>query len=162
MASVIVWALGYFPLPDNPDIGKQEQQEQSYIGRIGKTIEPVFRPMGFDWRLDVGLLAGVGAKEIVASTMGVLYTNNDSFKDDNEYNNESGKYELLRHQMTADIAKRNNIFIRCGKAFGHANGFLFLAFCVALLPLCGNHCGHKRRNGAVGNGACLLPSTPQH
>ena len=45
------------------------------MGQVGKAIEPVFRPMGFNWRLDVGLLAGVGAKEIVASTMGVLYTN---------------------------------------------------------------------------------------
>ena len=109
VASIIVWALGYFPLPDAPNMGKQAQQEQSYIGRIGKAVEPVFRPMGFDWRLDVGLLAGVGAKEIVASTMGVLYANNDSFGDDNEYNDEGGKYELLRHQMTSDIAKRNNI-----------------------------------------------------
>mgnify|MGYP000843693034 FL=1 len=134
VASVIVWALGYFPLPDNPDMGKQEQQEQSYIGRIGKTIEPVFRPMGFDWRLDVGLLAGVGAKEIVASTMGVLYTNNDSFKDDNEYNNESGKYELLRHQMTADIAKRNNISYDAAKPLATLTAFCFLLFVLLYFP----------------------------
>ena len=134
VASVIVWALGYFPLPDNPDIGKQEQQEQSYIGRIGKTIEPVFRPMGFDWRLDVGLLAGVGAKEIVASTMGVLYTNNDSFGDDNEYNDESGKYELLRHQMTADIAKRNNISYDAAKPLATLTAFCFLLFVLLYFP----------------------------
>ena len=68
-ASIIVWALGYFP--HNDSLTPQQQQEQSYIGRIGKTIEPVFRPQGFDWKLDVGLVAGIGAKEIVASTMGV-------------------------------------------------------------------------------------------
>ncbi len=49
-------------------------QENSYIGRIGKTIEPVMRPVGFDWKMSVSLLSGMAAKEIVISTMGVLYT----------------------------------------------------------------------------------------
>lgn len=72
VASVIVWALGYFP--HNPQLTPQEQLEQSYIARMGKTIEPVFQPQGFNWKLDVSLIAGVGAKEIVASTIGVLYS----------------------------------------------------------------------------------------
>ena len=100
VASIIVWALGYFP--HNEQLSPREQQEQSYIGRIGKAVEPVFRPQGFDWKLDVGLISGVGAKEIVASTMGVLYSNNDSFGDDKGYNDQSGKYEILHKQMTAD------------------------------------------------------------
>lgn len=100
VASVIVWALGYFPHDES--LSMREQQEQSYIGRIGKTIEPVFRAQGFDWKLDVGLVAGIGAKEVVASTMGVLYANNDSFGDDEAYNNEGGKYDTLLAQMTAD------------------------------------------------------------
>ena len=100
VASIIVWALGYFP--HNEQLSPREQQEQSYIGRIGKAVEPVFRPQGFDWKLDVGLISGVGAKEIVASTMGVLYSNNDSFGDDKSYNDQSGKYEILHKQMTAD------------------------------------------------------------
>ena len=54
VASVIVWALGYFPHDDG--LSNQAQKEQSYIGRIGKAIEPVFRPQGFDWKLDVSLL----------------------------------------------------------------------------------------------------------
>lgn len=100
VASIIVWALGYFPHDES--LSMREQQEQSYIGRIGKTIEPVFRAQGFDWKLDVGLVAGIGAKEVVASTMGVLYANNDSFGDDEAYNNEGGKYDTLLAQMTAD------------------------------------------------------------
>ena len=100
VASIIVWALGYFP--HNEQLSPREQQEQSYIGRIGKAVEPVFRPQGFDWKLDVGLISGVGAKEIVASTMGVLYSNNDSFGDDKSYNDQSVKYEILHKQMTAD------------------------------------------------------------
>ena len=100
VASILVWALGYFPHDDS--LSPREQQEQSFIGRVGKAIEPVFRPQGFNWKLDVGLVAGVGAKEIVASTMGVLYASNDSFADDTTYDNESGKYDSLLAQMSAD------------------------------------------------------------
>ena len=99
VASVIVWALGYFPHDDS--LGIQQQQEQSYIGRLGKTIEPVFRPQGFDWKLDVSLIAGVGAKEIVASTMGVLYANDEEVGADNGEDH-SDRYQNLRQKMEAD------------------------------------------------------------
>jgi ferrous iron transport protein B len=77
VASIIVWALSYFP--HNDALSKQEQQEQSIMGRMGKAVEPVFSLQGFNWKLDVSLIAGVGAKEIVASTVGVLYSNDESF-----------------------------------------------------------------------------------
>ncbi len=106
IASIIIWALGYFPLnnkiTDNIDVEiknftetynsgekknsfyleKIEQletkkslihQENSYIGRIGKFIEPAIRPLGFDWKIGVSIVTGIAAKEIVVSTMGVLY-----------------------------------------------------------------------------------------
>lgn len=98
VASIIVWALGYFP--HNEELDNQAQQEQSYIGRIGKTIEPIFRPQGFDWKLDVSLIAGVGAKEIVASTMGVLYADDESVADDTTA--DISKYQTLRMKMEAD------------------------------------------------------------
>lgn len=99
VASIIVWALGYFPHDDS--LEQQEQQEQSYIGRMGKTIEPLFYPQGFDWKLDVSLIAGVGAKEIVASTMGVLYANDEEVADDNS-ENLGARYVNLHKKMTAD------------------------------------------------------------
>ena len=116
LASIIIWALGYFPqttpqteqyktdtqhlitdidrqiaLENNPESIAQLttlrdsienniqsdlqflQQENSYIGRLGKLIEPVIKPLGFDWKLGISILTGVAAKEIVVSTMGVLY-----------------------------------------------------------------------------------------
>ena len=97
MASIIVWALGYFP--HNESIPQEQQQEQSYIGRMGKAIEPIFAPQGFNWKLDVSLLAGVGAKEIVASTIGVLYSGDDSFGDDEEFSDDAEKYTRLRQIM---------------------------------------------------------------
>jgi ferrous iron transport protein B len=99
VASIIVWALGYFPHDES--LPRQEQQEQSYIGRIGKVIEPVFRPQGFDWKLDVSLIAGVGAKEIVASTMGVLYADDEEVADDS-IGDQSERYANLRQKMEAN------------------------------------------------------------
>lgn len=95
VASIIVWFLGYYP--HNDKLTAQQQQEQSYIGTIGKTIEPIFTPQGFDWKLDVGLISGIGAKEIVASSMGVLYAN-----DVNATENNDAKYEQMYKRMSAD------------------------------------------------------------
>lgn len=100
VASIIVWALGYFP--HNQHLSKAEQQEQSYIGRIGKAMQPAFMAQGFSWKLDVGIVAGVGAKEIVASTIGVLYSPEEGVGEDGAASNEPEKYSQLRKQMTAD------------------------------------------------------------
>ena len=69
--SVCIWFLGYFPRHEGQTAAYQ--QEHSFIGSIGKAIEPLNEPLGFNWKMDVGLLAGVGAKELVISTMGVTY-----------------------------------------------------------------------------------------
>jgi ferrous iron transport protein B len=103
VASVVVWALGYFPreVEYSQDYDRQiealassqtaditaaeseitrlhlqkdaERQEQSYIGRLGHFVEPAIEPLGFDWKIGVSLISGLIAKEIVVSTMGVLY-----------------------------------------------------------------------------------------
>ena len=110
MASMVIWALGYFPrdveyskdyatpsslrseqlwkrnsfrddleqnvtqeLISTLQRKEAERQEHSYIGRLGKSIEPVIRPLGFDWKMGISLVTGFAAKEIVVSTMGVLY-----------------------------------------------------------------------------------------
>lgn len=100
VASIIVWALGYFPNDDATT--DANRLENSYIGKIGKTVEPIFKPQGFDWKLDVGLLAGTAAKEIVASTMGVIYTADNSFGDDDSYSDNNVKYRKLYAQMQSD------------------------------------------------------------
>ena len=138
VASIIVWALSYWPLPSSPrggedwplsnsprwgedslsacnndtigfaalppteGAGRGASMENSYLGRMGKAIEPIFAPQGFNWKLDVSLIAGVGAKEIVASTMGVLYSGDDSFGDDDAFSADTDKYTRLRQQMAAD------------------------------------------------------------
>lgn len=66
-ASVIIWALTYFPT------GSIDHMEDSYLAMIGHWMEPVMRPLGFDWKMSVCLLTGLPAKEAIVSTMGILY-----------------------------------------------------------------------------------------
>ncbi len=111
-ASIIVWALSYFPTNED----RRLQAENSYMAKIGKTIEPVMRPCGFDWRQSVSLLAGVGAKEVVASTMAVVYaTSSDEAamleEDFESEENESRISELIRNNMTPLSAASMLLFI---------------------------------------------------
>lgn len=75
VCSLLIWALGYFPRGEYQTV--QEQQENSYIGMVGKSIEPVLEPIGLDWKMGVGIVSGVGAKELVVSTLGVMYSGCD-------------------------------------------------------------------------------------
>ena len=88
IASIIIWGLNYYPVHSNLLAGEQlekteqaiantnepdETNQMSYLERIGRSIQPVMEPLGFDWKMTVSLLAGVTAKEVVVSTMGVIY-----------------------------------------------------------------------------------------
>lgn len=85
---VIIWALGYFPREHTAEIStgiqsdsvniqsgidQSHRLQNSYLGRIGHFVQPVMNPLGFDWKMSISLLAGLPAKEIIVSTMGVLY-----------------------------------------------------------------------------------------
>jgi len=76
ICSLVIWFLGYFPNHNAYD-SVAEQQEHSFIGYVGKAMEPVLKPLGFDWRMGVGIVAGVGAKELVVSTLGVMYADDE-------------------------------------------------------------------------------------
>lgn len=71
IAVILIWALEYFPAGGNAT--PEERIEKSYIARIGRVVEPVIEPLGFDWRMGVSLITGAAAKEVVVSTMGVLF-----------------------------------------------------------------------------------------
>jgi ferrous iron transport protein B len=89
--TIIVWALSYFPRDAsvverikaaNPsateEVVKAKLQaayvEQSYMGRFGKAVQPIFDPLGFDWKITVGVLASFPAREVIVSTLGVTYS----------------------------------------------------------------------------------------
>ncbi len=74
-ASVIIWALEYFPA-DRTDRGVNK--EESYLAMVGKAVSPVMEPLGFDWKMNVCLITGLPAKEAIVSTMGILYHADDN------------------------------------------------------------------------------------
>lgn len=84
-ASIIVWALNYFPRHDEVANSSEDSSINlncdSYLETAGKLINPIMEPLGFSWRASVAALAGVPAKEIVVSTLGVLYTDNEEVDD---------------------------------------------------------------------------------
>lgn len=104
LASIVIWFLGYFPqnhnleyqknielssIQHNNNLSEQNKlleieninhkyntlhQKQSYIGKLGRWSEPIIKPLGFNWKMGVSLISGLAAKEVIVSTMGVLYT----------------------------------------------------------------------------------------
>ena len=83
-ASIIVWFLSYYPrteVHDSKNVSTEEslqQQRDSYIGKIGSFIEPVLEPLGFNWKVSIALISGTAAKELIVSTIGVLYSENNA------------------------------------------------------------------------------------
>ncbi len=127
IGSIIIWLLGYFPknteyskdydtlIANAPTKANQEfyqlqksseHHQNSYIGQIGKFIEPVMKPLGFDWKMSVSILAGIAGKEITVSTMGVLYQAND------EGNSGSLQDKIKAEKYTSGKKKGQNVFDR--------------------------------------------------
>ena len=137
VASIIIWALSYFPRYDGGSssdpkgpvatevVNNNElQMKNSYIGQLGQLIEPVIRPCGFAWREGVSILAGTAAKEIVASTMGVLYSQTDA------------ETEALGDD-SADEARLSGILRRSGMTTLSALSFLiFVLLYMPCIPTC--------------------------
>ncbi len=100
--TIIVWALSYFPRDPlvaerikaaNPSAAEEVLKakvqatyvEQSYMGRFGKTVQPIFDPLGFDWKITVGVLASFPAREVIVSTLGVTYSVGEGAKADSQH-----------------------------------------------------------------------------
>ena len=115
--SIVIWALGYFPRDaadseaTQPAAGGQVAEassEGSWMERMGRTVSPVFAPMHFDWRMSVGILSGVGAKELVVSTLAVMYATSDS---DDEEATEAGLVEAVRSHTEPAAALAYLVFV---------------------------------------------------
>jgi len=157
VASIIIWALGYYPRDikystnydeqiellqkNNSFESKQEiaylisqrnseKQAKSYIGQIGHFIEPVMRPLGFDWKMSVSLLSGVAAKEIVVSTMGVLYQANDE------------ETESLVYKLQTERGKDGELVFTPLIAFAYLMFILIYFPCIATIAAIKKEAGH--------------------
>ena len=112
--SIIIWFLGYYPRPttlditnsDTTELSEQELHTNSYLEEIGQSIAPVMAPLGFDWKMSVGILTGIGAKELIVSTLGVMFAGDI----DTEVE-ETRLQHTLQQAMTPQAAMAYMVFI---------------------------------------------------
>lgn len=153
LASIIIWALGYFPrhteysmnydaaiesvqkdsklkIEDKEakvaelELRKEaERQEDSYIGQLGHAIQPVIEPLGYDWKMGVSIITGLAAKEIVVSTMGILY------QADMEADETSGSLITKMQEQT-----HNKGELKGQKVFTPLVAFGFMLFILIYFP----------------------------
>lgn len=128
VASIIVWALNYFPLHNEKastpafeaqqiDEGRIDTSRDSYLEMAGKAVNPIMEPAGFHWRATVAVLAGIPAKEIVVSSLGVLYT---------------GDEEVAESKLSERIKAPNPV---TGKPdFTSASALAFMVFVLLYFP----------------------------
>jgi len=163
LASLVIWALGYFPrnveyskdyeqlisLEEQKDTEQSdsqviilnqqmesERQQNSYIGRLGMALEPVIRPLGFDWKMGISLVTGFAAKEIVVSTMGVLYHADPG--------NEQGTASLQERIRTQVYTEGPRAGTRIFTPLAGVSFLLFVLFylpCVAVIATVGRESG---------------------
>ena len=160
LASIIVWFLSNYPRSNinitniNGEISKVENselpagqkagmidnlhseqrieiQKDSFMGMIGRAIEPVMKPLGFDWRLSVSILSGVAAKEVVVSTLGVLFQADSS------------------HESTSLVEKiQTQTNEAGGKLFSPLMAFSFMLFILTYFPCIGVISAIKKESGS--------------
>lgn len=107
VASLTIWFLSYYP-NSNAAENRRQHYENSYIGRIGKACEPIFEPIGMNWKTTVSVISGVAAKEIMVSTLGVLYTDTtmDSATDNTAQCDDILRKDLMNNTTEASLHAR--------------------------------------------------------
>ena len=139
ICSVIIWFLGFFPrnpelisaqatyseIASNENFSEDErlvysskvdslyeaQQSASYIGQLGRSVSPVLEPLGFNWRMNVGLLTGITAKELVVSTLGVMYSQGAKVSEGEDLSGDSHLQRALLEDIKWPAALSFMVFI---------------------------------------------------
>ena len=123
LVSVIIWAGLNFPQLDEENLGEFSEEEvaavqmdQSYIGRLGHLIEPIIKPIGFDGKMGIALIAGLAAKEVVVSTLGIIYS--------------MGETDVENEEAVNSLADK----IALDKDWSPLKSVAFLIFCLIYVP----------------------------
>lgn len=139
LCSTVIWFLGYFPkskelaaaqqtyaetvsvaspdseasamLAEKIDSLYSCQQEHSYIGQLGRLVAPAMEPLGFNWKMDVGLLTGIAAKELVVSTLGVMYSEGAKVSSGDDLSEDTQLQSALVKDLTPAAALSFMVFI---------------------------------------------------
>jgi ferrous iron transport protein B len=110
---------------------REEKQSKSYMGLIGRTIAPVMKPLGFDWKMSVSILSGFAAKEVVVSTMGILYQTD------------------VAHAPSSLVEKIQSQQYSSGKkVFTPLIAFCFMLFILTYFPCAGVVAAIKKESGS--------------
>ena len=143
ICSLIIWFLGYFPNHDAYST-PQEQQEHSFIGYVGKAMEPALEPLGFDWRMGVGIVAGVGAKELVVSTLGVMYADDQPVESpDIDLPVNSNPDETSAEELSGDTRLQKALV----KSVTPAGALAYMVFILLYFPCIATFVAIKNESG---------------
>jgi ferrous iron transport protein B len=124
--SILLWYLASHPLPEHPEqLSSRERIEQSYAGKIGKAMEPVIQPLGFDWKIGVGLVTSFAAREVIISTLSTIYNMEDA----------TGQTTDLVGAMQNDRDANGNNTYRMLTAISLMVFFAFAAQCMATFAI---------------------------
>lgn len=128
--SIVLWAFAAFPKINEEQVAQGKTQiEESYLGQAGKTIAPVFAPLGYDWKMTVSLLTSFAAREVFVGTMATLYSAGENFEED----------ESLLQRMREDIN------LQTGKpAYSLASGLSLMVFYVFAMQCMATFAAVKR------------------
>ncbi|MCM1151889.1 MAG: ferrous iron transport protein B [Alistipes sp.] len=154
VASIVVWFLSYYPRTEQAEADRAAHYENSYLGRIGKGCEPIFGPLGMNWKTGVALLSGVGAKEIVVSTLGVLYSENSAADSSDPAFSAVPSGDDAEEAPAAESAALSRRLIASGD-FTTASALAFLVFillyfpCIATVAAIGAEAGWRWALAAV-------------
>jgi len=121
LAVIIVWVLDYFPLKE-----KRAPLERSYLEQMGETVEPIMRPLGFDWKMSVSLITGITAKEFIVSTLGVVFQ-----ADEGKAHNKASLVEKIKSEGT----------------FNKSNALSFMIFALLYMPCVATAITIKKESG---------------
>lgn len=141
VCSIIIWFLGYFPKSKELSVAQEAytaavsdkvnaeatpevsllagqidslyaaQQENSYIGQLGRLVSPAMEPLGFNWKMDVGLLTGIAAKELVVSTLGVMYADGAKVSEGQDLSEDTQLQTALLKDISPAAALSYMVFI---------------------------------------------------
>lgn len=135
VCSIAIWFLSYFPNHDKYSTA-EEQQENSFLGYLGKAVEPALAPLGFDWKMDIGILSGIGAKELIVSTLGIMYSEDDAAGSATvQANIQEAESEGTQEAVSADAPENTSHLQKAlQKHTTPAGALAYLVFILLYLP----------------------------
>ena len=139
LISVVLWALATYPKIPEAQLPVDERQqaqaalEYSAVGRIGQTIEPVFEPLGFDWKIDIGIMTSFAAREVLVSSLSIVYGLGEDAAEDTDL-----LVETLARQTKPDGSP----------VFTTATGLSLLVFFVLAMQCLPTQAVTKRETGS--------------